>query len=84
LQEEVEQSLLNSYQMIFKWDEIRVIGSQIVVAEVLGGVHVLVVLEHPLCAVQVGDVLLHVRHYLVYVLALGQGRVVLLLVEVIL
>lgn len=53
-------------------------------AEMFRGVHILIVLEHPLGALQIGYVFFHVRHYLVDVFTLGQSRVVLLLVEVIL
>lgn len=59
-------------------------GSEVVVAQVFRGVHVLIVLEHPLRALQVGDVLLHLRHYLVDILSFSHNWVVLLLVEVIL
>jgi hypothetical protein len=50
---------------------------------VVGGVHVSGILEHPLCVLEIGDVLFHVGHYFIDVLALRENGHGVFFVEVI-
>lgn len=58
--------------------------SQVIVVEVFGGVHISIILIHPLRVIEVGHVFLQVVHDLVDVLTLRQHWHRVFLVEVIL